>query len=341
MAVSDHLSAQGQRSVTEDGGVKGMSDVASEYQALKAGAGWGPRPITPLRVTGADRLDFLHGQLANEVKGLPVGEMNVSLMLNHKGQALALMRVYRRPDDVYVAVEGGAGAQVKEQLEAHIIFDQVELTDLSETLTALTVQGEKAAEVIRQLFDGHSDGDILEGTFVQLPFAGAEVLVSPMRRSLPGGFDLHVLSKDAPALREALAAAGAVQVGAEVLETARVEAGIPDAAHEGGAGVLPQEAGLEYALSYHKGCYLGQEIMARIEARGKVRRRLVGLRLERLPEAGAVPKLDGKVMGRLGTVMEHPELGVIALASVRNEAGVGERLELGEVGATLCSLPFA
>ena len=140
---------------------------------------------------------------------------------------------------------------------------------------------------------------------------------------------------------EDLWGAGAVLAGEDALEALRIEAGIAGAELEGGDGVLPQEAGLEHAVSYRKGCYLGQEIMARIEARGNLRRRLAGLSLDGLPEAGAKDLVqNGKTVGRLGGVAEHPRLGIIALASVRTEVEAGAGLEVGGVNAVVSSLPF-
>lgn len=323
------------------GRVRRFGDVAAEVSALET-AGLVPLLGTgALQVTGADRLDFLHGQISNEVKRLNPGEGRAALMLNVKGHALALMRVYRRDDDLFVAPEGGAGAQVEAQLRAHIIFDQVELQNLGETLSALTLQGEAAPTVLRDVFGSALPGTLLPDTFAQLPFASAKVLVSPVARSRAGGFDLHVLSRDAEALLKALSGAGAAFAGEDALEAVRIEAGIAGAELEGGEGVLPQEAGLEHAVSYRKGCYLGQEIMARVEARGNLRRRLVGLRLDGFPEPGTRDLTrGGKTVGRLGGVAEHPQLGVVALASVRTEVAPGERLEIGDIAAVVSGLPF-
>jgi len=333
----DFLKNEGARGL-ETGRVNSFGDPGGEFRALTGAMLVPLLSTTPLRLTGADRLEFLHGQVSNEAKRLGVGETNAALMLNVKGHALALMRVFRREDDLFVAVEGGAGERVQAQLQAHIIFDQVEIENLTGTLSALTVQGERAGEVVSEAL-GTSLPD--KGRFVHVPFQNAKVLLSPARRSAPGGFDLHVLTEDAPALFHKLQSAGATPAGEEALEAARVAAGIASAQFEGGEGVLPQEAGLEFAVSYRKGCYLGQEIMARIEARGNVRRRLMGLRLDARPEAGVQDVLlDGKKVGRLGSVVEPPELGVIALAVVRSEVEEGARLEVGGTSATLSELPF-
>lgn len=326
----------------QNGRVRRFGSLGGEVAALGS-AGVVPLLGTgALRLTGADRLEFLHGQVSNEVKRLRPGENRAALMLNVRGHALALLRVYRRDDDLYVAVEGGAGAQVEAQLRAHIIFDQVELTNLSGTLTALTLQGRDAPEVLHRVFGPELPGTLQPDTFAQPAFASAKVLVSPASRCRAGGFDLHVLTRDAGALVSALTDAGAGLVGEDALEALRIEAGIAGAEFEGGEGVLPQEAGLEFAVSYRKGCYLGQEIMARVEARGNLRRRLVGLKLSGLPQDGEKDlTLNGKTVGRLGGAAEHPRLGPIALASVRTEVGEGAGLEVGGVGATVSGLPFS
>lgn len=288
---------------------------------------------TPLRLTGTDRLNFLHGQVSNEVKRLEVGGASAALMLNVRGHALAGMRIYRRADDLFVAVEGGAGERVVESFRDHIIFDQVEIADLSDTILSLTLQGERAERVLGSLWEVPA-----AGRFVQVPFQGAKLLISPVRRSLEGGFDLHVLTKDVPTLLDALQSAGATFAGERALLAARVAAGIPAAETEGGDGVLPQEAGLDPWVSYRKGCYLGQEIMARIEARGAVRRELRGVRLEALPGDARDLRADEKTVGRLGAVVDHPAHGPIGLAVVRK--GAPERLEVGGTTATLRELPF-
>lgn len=292
---------------------------------------------TPLQLRGDDRLDFLHGQVSNDVKGLTVGGCNRALMLNIKGHALALLSVYRREDDVFVAVEDGAGELTQKQLQAHIIFDQVSIHNLQGTLLSLSLQGQNAASVLRDSLGCESLPS--EGSFLHCDFASAKLLIAPRQRSRYGGYDLHVLSQDAAALCEQLQAHGAQLAGEAVLDIARVEAGIANVANEAAGGILPQEAGLEPAISYRKGCYLGQEIMARIEARGNVRRSLVGLRLSTMPDTHA-PDIhaQGKRVGQLGTVLEHPDLGVIALAVLRND--VQEGLEVNGIPAERQPLPF-
>ena len=313
-----------------------QSSAQQAYAELKTGALLVPLTShTPIRVTGADRLEFLHGQVSNDVKGLAVGQFNASLMLNHKGHALAQLKTFRREDDVFLSVEGTKGAFVLSELERHIIFDQVELGDLSGTIQKANLQGVEATNVVKKVF-----GDVpTTNQFLQVPFKDAKILICSSKRSKWTGFDMHVLSKDAEDLYDTFREAGAAVANEAALEIARVEAGIAAAETEGGEGVLPQEAGLEHAVSYRKGCYLGQEIMARIEARGNVRRELVGLKLAEPPNTETKDLLvEGKKVGRLGKVVEHPRLGVIALAVLRK--GVEQVETTTGLTAQRVDLPF-
>lgn len=334
-AFQEYLTIRGAE--LDAGRVMSVTSVKGEYHNFQRGLSL----LVPLlgssvlRVTGADRLDFVHGQVSNDVKRLKPGEASEGLLLNHKGHALAGLRVLRR-DDLLVVVDGGAGAFVQKQLGDHIIFDAVELEPLGAIV--LTLQGTSAADLIKNVFDADAPSG---STFATSPFQGRDVTIVPVRRSLSGGFDMIVPREVVELLFEAFTAAGAVAAGEKVLNVARVSAGIPAAEFEGGEGILPQEAGLEHAVSYTKGCYLGQEIMARIEARGKLRRSLQGLKLDKLPGSDDRDVVAaGKTVGRLGTAIEHPDGCALALAVLRNDLEPETVLEAGGAKGRLEPLPF-
>ncbi|MEX2536506.1 MAG: hypothetical protein WD273_12995 [Trueperaceae bacterium] len=330
----------------------------SELDSLMRGCLLVPLPDSSrLRLTGADRVDFLHGQVSNDVRGLEPGSANRSLLLNHRGHALADMRVFRREDVIDIVVESGDVDLVEESLRKHIIFDQVELTRPPEAGTTLTLQGPQAAALLTAVlgdeFAGAGPAAVDPATgdspttkrgalrFTTAEFGGTAVTALQSRRTASGGFDLLPTVDGGQRLVEALLTAGAVAGGRPTLELARVLAGEASAAGEAGEGVLPQESGLEELVSYRKGCYLGQEIMARIEARGRLRRELAGLLLDQEPagdERGIV--LVGKPVGRLGTVARHPQLGVVALAVLRSDVPQDASLEVGGVQAKRLPLPF-
>jgi len=313
--------------------------------------------------SGADARGFLHGQLANEVSALPVAGCGRSLLLNHKGHAMAEATVLRTATSLLCVVDDDKLAWVKDTLERHIVFDDVKVSQ--PTATVLTLQGARSAEVLAAAGLQAPAGD----GYAESPAAleGWTVLAYPNRRSEAGGFDLVILAGTAEArgaaplgagdlaaaLLTRLARAGAVEVGLAELAVARVAAGIATAGGEGGDGVLPQESGLTSLISYRKGCYLGQEIMARIEARGNLRRELATIQLSGVPvmpvAAAGTGAADakarsgqraitagGKTVGLLGTAARLPDGSVRALCVLRRDIGAEIELSVGgEVGRRL------
>ena len=252
-----------------------------------------------IEVSGDDRLDFVHGLVSNDVRGLQEGTGTGALLLNHRGHALAQMTVVRLADRLLLAVEDGRADWVFGELDAHIIFDQVSLERADGAWTQLTVQGEAAAEAARA---------VAAGTDVAATAAA--------RRSAAGGVDLFIPG-DGAAAEAALAAAGSRLAAPAELDAARVAGLVATAATEAGEGVLPQESGLEHLVSYRKGCYLGQEIMARIEARGTMRRGLRRLSLAQQPDGDRDIKADGRLVGKLGTAVRDEAGTWTALAVLR------------------------
>ena len=135
--------------------------------------------------------------------------------------------------------------------------------------------------------------------------------------------------------------AGAVPVSEGVGECLRVEHGRPRYGVDLDDSVIPQEAGLnERAVSFTKGCYVGQETVARLYYRGKPNRRLLGLKLDAPAQPGSELRLGEKVVGRLGSSVVSPDLGPIGLALVRREAAPGDAVTVGETSAEVVALPF-
>lgn len=268
-----------------------------------------------ITVAGADRLDFVHGLVTADVKGLADGSGTGSLLLNHRGHALAQLTVLRLPGLLLLAVEDGLADFVFAELDRHIIFDQVELSRTDSGFSQLTVQAD-AGQLQPALEQLSGDADWLGS--------------APARRSLSGGADVffHAGAADADAL---LGQLGSRALGPDELERERVAAAVPRAALDAGEGVLPQEAGLEHLISYRKGCYLGQEIMARIEARGSLRRGLQQVQLAAEPGSERDIMLDGRRVGRLGTVLRDEAAGWSGLAVLRLDLPADAELQVGNV----------
>lgn len=325
--------------------VQDFGDSSTECDAISTAA------LTPLvnsdvyMLTGDDRLEFLHGQVSNTVKSLKDMHSNRSLLLNVKGQVQALARVYRLPDRLLVSVDDGDGETFREHLQRHIIFDQVSIEKRTDLLL-VTLQGNRVSEVLAGLgvspqdtqsrnYQPHGAHDV---QFVNI--AGHELIVTAQARSSAGGFDVLLPVAGLLEVTRALQERGVSLAGQKALNVARVAAGIASAKHQAQGKQLPQMIGLEHAVAYNKGCYLGQEIMARIEARGNVRSRLCGVKLAEATDATKLTQ-DGKPIGTLSSAVHHPTLGHIALASVRNDIETGSTVQIGDTSAEVCDVPFA
>lgn len=293
---------------------------------------WTRIPSSSLRVTGADRVDFIHGQMTGDLKRAPVPGMVPCAFLNVRGQIEQFARVYRRADDIYVHLDEGHAPALLARLKRYRIFDQVELEDLTGTLGTVHVWQE-----------ADLPGWDPAGADVQafaLPGGGGTVLTARVNRTGTPGLDLHFLLADEPAV---LAALGGQEAPLEALEERRVQAGLPDVSRDALAGTLPQEIGLDVngplpAISYRKGCYVGQEIMARLEARGNTRYHLARLDAEG-PEgwpAGAEVTLDGRTVGQAGHFA-----GGRSVARVRKELEPGTAVLVGGLPATVQARPDA
>ncbi len=270
---------------------------------------YAPIPSGALRVTGSDRIAFVHGQVSNDVRGLPVPGGCRAVILNAKGQIEFDLRLYRRQEDLYLHTHGGLGGAVYQRLKRYIVFDDVGLEDISDKLCVFHVSGELATELGFRV--GAAETQLLEGEFGTL-------LAAQVNRGLGDGVDLHALVTHAPPLEAFLATKGS-QVNAASLERARLRAGLADAHLDGFLERLPQECGLEFAVSYRKGCYIGQEIMARLEARGNPRYGLRRVTLERVvPTGTSITTVDGKSVGQLGSSLLDGE-GAIGLAVLRRD----------------------
>jgi folate-binding protein YgfZ len=277
----------------------------------------------PVRVHGPDRRDFLHGQLTSDVRTLAEGGWQRTLQLDHKGHVLASALLYARADDLYLDVEAG-GDELVASLRRHVVFDQVTIEDLRDTLSSVALVGRGVPALLASLELGAPGAD----THVTGVLGGASVLLGPALWSPVSAVTIHLLERDRSAIGAALAGAGAGPGPASLVDGFRIEAGYATAA-DAGSGVLPQEIGLEGAVSYRKGCYLGQEIMARIEARGKLRRAPARLTLTSLPAGDDRDiVLDGRRVGRLGrTAAEGGR--VRALAALRTDLAPGVRPSVG------------
>lgn len=301
----------------------------------------GPAPIGcdisargKLRVTGEDRVRFLNGQVTNDVKILAPGSGCYAAFTNAKGKMRADVVILNIGDSLLLDLEPGCDVRIAAELEKFIISDDVFIGDLRISGNGFAVVGEGAGNVLRDAGLTTAPPSALFGV-IGLPLKSGGWLFRS-RRARVEAYDIWVQRADSAAvasrLREALERNGGKMVGETELEILRVEAGIPRFGVDMDETTLPPEVGLEsVAISYTKGCYLGQEVIARIKSVGHVNRTLARLRLPESARSGHALSHNGREVGKLGSVVVSPQFGRIGLAIVRREAGeVGTRLALAE-----------
>lgn len=311
------------------------TSVRSAHEVLTTACGLVDRSERgKLALTGAEAAGLLSGQVTNEVEGLEPGHGAYAALLTNKGKMLGDLRVLRTEHELHLDCERPALQALFDQLRRAAIGWQAELhkRTLQEALFSLV--GPTARSVA-----GVPDLPFEEHAHVAATLGGAPVRVV----STDLGADVLVAAEDADAVRAALLDAGAQEVPLEAAEIERVATGRPRYAVDLDDTVIPQEAGLnERAVSFTKGCYVGQETVARLHWRGKPNRHLRGVRLAG-PAADGTPltSAEGKQVGALSSVVEHPELGWIALALVRKEVEPGGTVTATGAGeATVVELPF-
>ena len=310
-------------------------EVDGQYRALKEEAGVLDRSARgKLRVRGPDAADYLQGQLTNDVEALAPETGCYAALLDRKGHMQADMRVLRLgTGDLWLDAEPEAAATVERHLRMYSIGRDVEIEDVSGEWSILSVIGPAAFELT-----GTSP---LYPEYAQRFYERAGIEILAVATDL--GIDLIVRAERSPELRELLARSGAAEVTETAVEILRVESGRPRLGREMTTATIPQEAGIaERAVSFTKGCYIGQETVARLHYKGKPNRHLRGLRLDSPVDDGEAITLGDREVGRVGTAVLSPAFGPIALAVIRREAGPGSRVTIGDagVGAEVVELPF-
>jgi folate-binding protein YgfZ len=312
-----------------------LVELDAQYRQLREDCGlveWPGRGL--LIVSGAEAAEYLQGQLTNDVEALEPGDGVYAALLDRKGHMQADMRVLRPHEgpELWLDLEGAGFEAARKHLQMYKIGREVEVADASEEWVLLSLIGPRSVEIA-----GTAALPVIacEATKV----AGVECLA--IGAAL--GVDLLVPATERERVGEALRGAGAVDASVEAAEILRIEAGAPRFGAEMGTATMPAEAGIvEQAVSFTKGCYIGQETVARLHYKGKPNRHLRGLRFSGPARSGDALRLGEKEVGVIGSVAVSPALGTIGLAILRREAEPGATLAVGEDGVTaeVVALPF-
>jgi tRNA-modifying protein YgfZ len=313
-----------------------VNSVTSEHVAITEGAGLADRSERgKLALTGADSKEFLAGQVTNDIVGLQPGDGCYAALLTPKGRMLGDLRVLDTGDELLLDMDRATLQAIFDVIRRATIGFAVELHKRTVQRGLLSLAGPRARAIA-----GAPDLPATEHAHRAATVGGVEVRVI----ATDVGVDVLTPAEDTDTVRDALLAAGAEPVSEATLDVLRVETGRPRWGAELDETVIPQEAALnDRAVSFTKGCYVGQETVARLHWKGKPNRHLRGLRLSAPVPAGAALFLGEREVGRLTSVADSPAHGPIGLALVRREAGVGEvlRVEDGDVTATVAELPFS
>jgi folate-binding protein YgfZ len=336
--------------------VADYGDWLAEHAALHQSAGVIDLSFrSRICLTGADRVRFLHGQVTNDVKKLRIGEGCYAAVTTAKGKMESDLNIFALADELLLDFEPGLTEKISARLEKFIVADDVQIVDAAPHYGLLSVQGPKAAEVVRALNIFPEIPTQQLGSIKISDSTLGEIYLANNPRLGTSGFDLFVPNNSIGAVADKLIAAakqiGGRACGWQAFETARIEAGIPRFGADMDETNIPLECGIESrAIVYNKGCYIGQEVINRIHSVGHVTRELRGLRLaddlKRFPQKHDKLFHAGKEVGYVTSAVKSPSLNAhIALGYVRREANqIGNELTLrtaaGESPAKIAGLPF-
>jgi folate-binding protein YgfZ len=288
-----------------------------------------------VRVTGDDRASFLHGMCTADVNGARPGTILPALFLTEHAHVIADAFIWVTVDALLLDIDGEAWTRTHAHLEKLLVADDVEFEDTTE-LALIDVEGPAA-------LDATAASSLASWTFIEdakslvgnLPRYGgpAATLIAPRGSS---DSTIAAILEKTP---------GARRIDSSMLETIRIENGVARVGVDTSDKTIALEARLNRAISFNKGCYLGQETIERATARGGLKKRMFGLKFNTadVSAAGSVLNLDGKEVGRVTSVVQSPRLGTIGLAILHHSAWTpGTELKVGEGGSAIVSdLPFA
>lgn len=289
-----------------------------------------------VRVTGRDRLDLLHRMSTNDTNSLAAGEARQTVLINAIARIVDAPWVLNRGETALMLTGPGRATAVRRWLAGYIFFrDEVKLEDASAELGQFALFGKTAAEIANGILPG-------SGALTMNRLIEQEGVVVLRGRPLAGdGFYIIAPTAQFESLWAQAVAAGAVAASEETYQLLRLAAGVPEAGHELTEAYIPLETDLWDAVSFTKGCYIGQEIIARMESRGKLARRLSGMLLDAPVMVGAEVRAGGAVVGTVTSAGVLPNIGPAALSVIKTGAcEPGTEVTVGEARGRVVALPL-
>jgi folate-binding protein YgfZ len=303
-----------------------MSDLKSGYDALRQSAGvLDLSSRGRLCLTGSDRANFLHGQVTNDVKRLQVGEGCYAALVTAKGKMESDLNIYLLQDEILLDFEAGLTSKIAARLEKYVIAEDVQVVDVQPLYGMLTIQGPGGANLLAKLYPAVEVPAEPFKFVTAAKGAAGEIYLINRPRIGSNGFDLFIPVDALADVAKELIGAGASSVSEDAMEVARIEAAVPRYSVDmDESNLAPECVAAAGAISYSKGCYIGQEVIARIRTYGQVAkslRRLTGAPVStRVPARGETLRYGEKEVGHLTSVAQSPETGRIhALGYLRKE----------------------
>jgi folate-binding protein YgfZ len=325
-----------------------MTETADDA-AVREGAAIGSiSPRAQIAVAGPDRATYLQGLLTNDIQGLAEGSGCYAAWLSPQGRMLTDMHVLQSSGMLLLDVPAGQASAVLARLDQFLFSEDVRIESLVEAMTGVWVHGPKAASVIDHVVGADLKGGPCAGWpeyhHDTATFDGNPVSVARIDQLGVPGYCVFLARAAEAQFVAAAISAGARVVGAEALDAARIEAGYPLFGVDMTEDTIPLEAGIEQrAISFTKGCFVGQEVVIRVLHRGggRVGKKLVGLKLSGDAAVGATILSGDRQIGVLTSVANSPRLGAIALGYVhRDFTGSGTSVTVGAVNAEVTALPI-
>ena len=332
MTVAIHKISAAEYSTVRDGGA-GLIDLSARGRIL---------------ISGTEAVMFLNGLITNDMKTLAVNTWMPAVFPNVQGRLLAAVRVIHRNEGFLIDTENATRATVVKLLERFALAGDFRLADLTQNTALLSIQGAQAPEIMAAIF-GETPSNPGRDAVASVDWQGKQVTIIRATHTAEDGFDLFVSASEVEALRDAFIKAGAQPIGNDTVETLRLEAGIARYGIDMDETNVVTETNLDEAVSFTKGCYIGQEIIARIKYRGHVAKKLAGLILEGevSAESGAkIFSVDDKEIGRVTSAAFSPRIArTVALGYVKYDylaPGTSVKVVTGEeqIAARVTELPF-
>jgi folate-binding protein YgfZ len=324
-----------------------LSDLQAEFSALRNRCGVYDLSFrAKISLTGGDRTRWLNGMVTNNVRDLEVGHGAYAFLLNPQGHILGDLTAYNRGDVVIVDTDRSQLEKILATFDHYIIMDDVEVKDLSDSLTAIGVAGPQSRAVLQRAGITMPDLSPLQVATPKCDCQCSCLECTVVRGEDPEheSYEIWIAPSSVKQLWGALLEAGATAVGSEALEMQRIVSGTPLYGVDIRERDLPQETEQARALNFNKGCYVGQEIVERIRSRGNVHRKFTGFTSNDGTNIvrGAKVVVEEKEVGEITSVTSLRGDRICALGYIRREFAVpGKEVSIGTTKAAVSVLPFA